>query len=500
MRKKCCLGVHYTDARITAVTVEKEGADIQIGPAVKVAHEGGWEEGDRIALIEELKEKLNYAGGKLCPVMLSVGGRFYQSQEYESEFSDPRQFAQTLRYDIEEEYALDADAMTLCYQRRSETKNQTEIEDSVKTELLVHSAARDKLQEILTLFEQAKMDALVAEPDFVSWQHYLKNQEELPQQQSVLVVACSNDAVYILILDKDHRPVLMRSYPYTKGEEVKITLPGELRRSLGALADEKQPAYLYYHSNGLNENLIQGITKENHLQAVKLREADMTAACAAGVGLSSFKKQEQSDFRSDGMMCRTLVKAKERAWYGLSVSVSVLLLVFILVFHAQSRKYQMIEKKTEQEILHAWQIAFPEEGQRLPRDIRGIPRRVRNELRNIREKFSIVTDTRGVSDSASNTFWLLFEVLNKLGEDFDLRIDNLSIYAKGATFTGSVANMADLQKLREAVDGDDSQIKIASISIEKTGSGSSDDPTNRRTFTMQIEVKQIVAEESRPRR
>jgi len=500
LRKKRCLGVHYTDTQITAVIVEKEGVDIQIGPAVKVTHEGEWEEGDRIALIKELKEKINYAGGKQCPVMLSVGGRFYQSEEYESEFNDPRQFTQTLRYDVEEEYAIDADAMTLCYQHRSKTKEETGIDNSVTTELLVHSAAREKLQEILTLFEQEELDALVAEPDFVSWQHYLQNREELPKQQSVLLVACSIDAVYILILDQDHNPVLTRSFPYSKGEEVKIILPGELRRSLGVLPEEKQPKYLYYHSNRLNDSLIQMIAKENHLQAFNLRESDMTAACAAGVGLGSFEKQEQGDFRIDGMMCRTLVKAKERAWYGLSVAVSVFLLVCILVFQTQSSKYQTNEENAKQDMMKAWQMAFPEEGKKLPRDIRTIPRLVRNKLKNIRQNFSNANNARSMSNSASNTFWLLFEVLNKLGEDFDLRIDNLSMYAKGATFTGSVANMADLQKLREAVDGDDSQIKIASISIEKTGSGSSDDPTNRRTFTMQIEVQKIDAEEPRSRR
>jgi len=84
---------------------------------------------------------------------------------------------------------------------------------------------------------------------------------------------------------------------------------------------------------------------------------------------------------------------------------------------------------------------------------------------------------------------LVFGVLNELGDEFDLRIENLSVYANASTFTGSVADMKDLELLRKAIETQGTQLEIASLNSDKTGSSSPKDPTNRRTFSMQLRVK-----------
>jgi len=71
-----------------------------------------------------------------------------------------------------------------------------------------------------------------------------------------------------------------------------------------------------------------------------------------------------------------------------------------------------------------------------------------------------------------------------------LTIDILSANAEAvSTFDGSVPGMKQLQDLREAVSVNDSQLEIISINHTKIGTGSRDDPTNRRKFSMPLRVK-----------
>jgi hypothetical protein len=115
----------------------------------------------------------------------------------------------------------------------------------------------------------------------------------------------------------------------------------------------------------------------------------------------------------------------------------------------------------------------------------------------LERKYQKVSNVKTLPDSASHTMWLLFEALNTLGEEFDVIIDNLAVYADSATFTGSVPNMEQLEILRKAIDEEKFQLRIASINYDLTGSGAAGDPLSRRAFTMQIEVNNPTAEHPR---
>ncbi len=507
MAQKRCLGVHYTETQITAVLVEQEGTEYRFGRAQKLsvyetstnnaetesppatnesADSGpgnadsantGPNDSGQSELIEQLKQLLNLENEKAPPMVLSLNGRLYQSQPYHSQFSDKHQFDQTLRYDIEEEFAADADLLALCYQQKPAAE--------AGTDLLVHTIPRARLEEILNRFEQVGLDALTAEPDVVSWLHYLKKQEELPPGMPVTVLGRAADTLYILILDKDHQPVLTRSEPCVSAEMADELLRCELPRSLAQLSEDQQPKHLLYHADGLNIKNIKELAGSD-LEYRGVQEPDMAAACAAGVGIGWLSQEDRSDFRADGLPPRTLVVMKRRGLYGLSAVLSLLLLVWILLMNLHGQNYQSQESAALIEIKDAYGQVYP--GQKPPRNPSQIPSRIRRRMTEVEDKYSTLT-VKTLPDSASSTLMLVFGVLNELGEEFDLGIENLSVYANASTFVGSVANMKDLELLCKAIEAKGSQLEIATVNHQKTGSGSPKDPTNRRTFNVQLRVK-----------
>ncbi|MCK5272229.1 MAG: hypothetical protein KAJ52_06610 [Sedimentisphaerales bacterium] len=499
MAQKRCLGVHYTETLITAVSVEQEGAEYRFGPARKLrasdesvdnaaidspqATDAGPNGRGPTELIEQLKQQISLENGKAPPVALSLNGRLYQTQPYHSQFTDKRQFDQTLRYDIEEEFAADADLLALCYQQKPAAE--------AGTDLLVHTVPRAQMEEILNRFEQADMDALIAEPDVVSWLHYLKKQEELPSGAPIVVLGRAAEMLYILILNEDHQPVLTRNEPCVSADMADELLRCELPRSLAQLSEDQQPKYLLYHPDGLNTDNIKELAGSG-LECRSLREMDMATACAAGVGIgwlsqpSQLSQEDHSDFRADGLPPRTLVTMKRRGLYGLSAALSLLLLVWILLMNLHSENYRSYESAAMNEIMDAYSEVYP--GQKPPRNPFQIPNRIRRRLAEVGDKYSTLT-VKTLPDSASNTLMLVFGVLNKLGEEFDLRIESLSVSANTSTFAGSVANMKDMELLHKAIEAKGSQLESVSLDSWKTGSGSPKDPTNRRTFRMQLRVK-----------
>ncbi len=500
MAQKRCLGIHYTETLITAVSVEQEGAEYRFGHARKLrasdestdnagtdspsATDGSADaESANVGpseLIEQLKQQISLENEKAPPVALSLNGRLYQTQPYHSQFTDKRQFDQTLRYDIEEEFAADADLLTLCYQQKPAAE--------AGTDLLVHTVPRAQMEEILNRFEQADLDALIAEPDVVSWLHYLKKQEELPSGAPVVVLGRAAEMLYILVLNEDHQPVLTRNEPCVSADMADELLRCELPRSLAQLSEDQQPKYLLYHPDGLNTDNIKELAGSG-LECRSMREMDMTAACAAGVGigwLSQPSQEDHSDFRANGLPPRTLVTMKRRGLYGLSAALSLLLLVWVLLMNLHSENYQSYESAATNEIMDAYSKVYP--GQKPPRNPGQIPSRIRRRLAEVGDKYSTLT-VKTLPDSASNTLMLVFRALNKLGEEFDLRIESLSVHANASTFAGSVANMKDLELLYKAIEAKDSQLEITSQNSWKTGSGSAKDPTNRRTFNVQLRVK-----------
>ncbi|GEM_PF-876176 len=484
MANKSCLGIHYTNTRITTVMIEQQADQYYSNDPLKVTLDDEPSDGQNLSLIGRTGQSLACHSKKKPPVALSLGGHLYQSLSHHSEFSDIQQLNQTLRYDIEEDFATNADSIAICYQQKPCA--------SSGLDLLVHTTNRDQLEKLLGEFEQADLDALVAEPDLVSWTHWLvneQNQSKLPNQESLIAVGWAVDILYILALDQQSQPILARSLTCSTGEQAHKLLMNELPRSLASLPQDQQPRHLLYHSNGLNPDRINELASRLGLQTQAVSEPDMACACASGVAMGWLKQCTNTDFRADRLTPHTLTMAKRRAFYGLGVAVSFFLMVWISLMYVYLDRYKNIEERAGKEVATAWELAFAGTKQKPPRITNNIPKDISRRLDEVRQKYRGKT-VRTPSDSASNTLMLVFQGLSILPEDFDLEIKYLSASPDSASFDGSVPNMGDLEKLFGVFDRQDSPMEINRSDFREISDSSQGQTSNRRNFKMPLQVKQ----------
>ena len=444
MAAKTCLGIHFSSEGVTAALVEKKRSRSRLAEVFKIAPPTEKTPELNQTLIDTLVRQLQHRHTKNPPAALALSGGFYQSQIHHSEFKDQRMLKQTLRYDVEEEFAVDAESFALCYQ-------------PVKTEnaghnLIVYTLDRDNIQTLLQQFETARLDALVAEPDINAWMHYINDCNDIPPDQALLALAWTSGVLYLTVTDKRLNPVLARSCVCASPKALERILTGEISRSLALLNADLQPRHIVFHEQGLSRQVISQLTKSLKIPARTLPEPDAAVAFAAGAALGWLQRLPAADFRADGMPPRTLVAAQKKAFFGLSAALTFLMICVCFVLSQHTQVYQnQITHDTEQ-LEYAWKITNQQ--REIPyRDekINGssIRSTLENNYRQLQGRAGL-QNTSALPDSISHTLLLLLDTLHTLPETFDLKIENIRVNDKAAVLTGLVRNLDEEKKLHQA--------------------------------------------------
>ena len=489
--KKRCVGIHYSGGSLTAVVVGKDGEAVDVGSPLKLTV-GGDGPGVLEGLLGQLSERLGEGGSRRPAVVLTLGGRWYQTQYHHSEFEDMRQLRQTLRFDVEEDLAGSAEETALCFEPAStEPSGADAVGAGQGVDLLVHTCERRALEEILDQFERSGWDALAAEPDVTAWMHYLSAQGERGSG-AVAAGAWVSQTLYTLVLDEAGRPVVARTCVCSSGSEAAAMLGQELKRSLALLGEDAQPKRLLMHMDGFSGGALGQLQQATGLTCEALAESDASTAFATGAALGYLGEGTKADFRSDGLEARTLVRERRWAWAAFSAALSVLLAAVLVVVLAYGHGYKQAESDADVRMKEAYSKIFDKE----PTSMSSIPRIMRNHLRTLKLQ-DRSTARQMVPGSASHTMMLVFETLDTLDEDFDLQIDRLRVQAEVATLTGSVRGLIEKAQMQAVVRANPN-LELEAWNIDRPGTGESP----RRNFTMSLQVvsgREADSERSRSR-
>ncbi len=438
MAKHSCLGIYYCPNGVTAVLVKKQGDTFSTVSTFKIVPDASASDTSPTVLLEQLAQQVHQKHSRISSVSLALGSQLYQTLFCHTHFTENRQLKQTLRFDIEEDIASDSENLALCYHKLPVS--------GAGSNLLVYTLDRDKIRELLPCFEQVNLDALRAEPDVTSWQHYLSHQEDIPPAMPTVFVAWAFSSLYILALDKDQQPILTRSFVCASASQAHEVLLTELQRSLAPLPEAQQPSHLFYHSGSFTRDQIQQIEIRLSISCRSLSEEDAVSAFAAGAAIGWLEKQDTPDFRRDKLPSKTYLSARQKALYGLSAAMVFLLLSLLFVLTAHTGKYKNRFKEADAQMKTAYTSVFgkaPSASVYIPRAINGKYNRMRRTSRN--------QTAETLSDSASYTFMLVMQALARLGENFDLKIDMLRLTPKDVRLAGSIGNLKDFEKLRNAI-------------------------------------------------
>jgi hypothetical protein len=485
------LGIYYNEKRLTAVHVKKQGKSFQVAsldtinlPESESIADGEESEQSQVSSLAHALETLNanpdIREKKRLSTHLALDAGLYNMQHHHSDFKDSTQINQTLRFDIEEEALLDSESVFLCYKK---LPTQGPGQDSI-----VFSVARDEMRRLTTCFEQNELDCLSVEPNGVAWMHFLECQESLPLNEPALVLGRTGKNLYFLITDRQHQLVLFRSYYYSDESDTMGGLMSELRRCLAGVPQDQQPKKLWMHRDGFYDDHISQFNDNLSLSVHLLAETDIDRAFAAGAGLGWFYKNEEEDFRNDGLVPATFEQVKKKAWLGLSAATTLLLIFLVFVMHLHHRQYQATIEFAEEAILSTWELTYP--GRKLPKSKSRIPSTLAGALNQLKIN-NQNQSSQDLAGSSSHTFYLLMGALDSLPVKFDLVIDKLRVGKNSVDLSGTVPNTQDQISLDEAFQANGRFIIDKWNFVESS--------SNRRSFSMSLRINNPSKTESKRR-
>ncbi|MCP4707255.1 MAG: hypothetical protein GY869_01405 [Planctomycetes bacterium] len=444
MAANICLGIHFSLKGVTAALVEKKRSQSRLAEVFKIAPPAEKTPELNQVLIDTLVQQLQKHHTNTPPVALALSGGFYQSQTHHSEFKDQRMLKQTLRFDVEEDFAVDAESFALCYQPVNA--------DNADHNLIVHTLDRQNIKTLLEQFEAAQLDALIAEPDINAWMHYIKDSTDIPSDQPALALAWTSGVLYLTVTDNHLNPVLARSCVCASPGELDRILIVEIKRSLALLDAELQPQQIIFHANGFSHQLISQLANSMKVSARPLPEPDAAIAFAGGAALGWLNRQAAVDFRTDGLPPRTLIAAQKKAFFGLSVALTFLMICICFVLSRHTQNFQDQISHATAQLEYAWKITNQQRDIPL-RDSKingaSVNTTLQNNLRQLQGRAGLQT-TSALPDSISPTLMLLLETLHTLPETFDLKIENIRVAGQAAYITGLVRNLDEVRKLHQA--------------------------------------------------
>ena len=430
------------------------------------------------ALMSLIAEKIAEKKIQYTEATAALDCSMFIQHNIHSDFTDPKEIAQTIRFDAEEILATDVSNIAIASTINS--SNET------GSELTIFTAEKDLLADFIASLQSNKIDPIAIEPDSHCLKRFLLEHIDI-SENTLLVMLSSHNAYFIpagpserlqlipprtflIGPDTDRMQILRREIPITNALLEPDTIDClKICDSLNSL----QPDVLKENlsTQVVPIDLHELVNKEQHLDN---KEDRIGLAIAFGAALSILKKADVIDFRCDFLPYQGKSKKLKKATRFLSISCTILF--FILGVFLQTQWFQ------KNKPIKSWQTEFKSDYATImgkePDKRRNPLTLLKNERTRVRNEKSGQFGGMG-SESLSAKLTRVLLAFNKCATQVKLNIDSINITTKMITLAGSTSNRRNTLKLRNALE--ENGLQIAKDSLEEKG--------GRDNFRITIEIK-----------
>ena len=446
-------GIYYNSKTAIGVEVIGSGRQLKCNTIEAIANSGG-------SGFEQLTEVARKMSGS-TPMAMTVGGALYASYDFRSEFTELQQAAQTLKFDIEDQLAVDAEKIAVCYQEKPTFTSSVD--------LIVYTANRNELNSVFDIMESEGADPLAAIPSAAAWQTYLKNGEHIGD--AAIYLGTSYSSLQIMILDENSCPIICREFPVNE-DNIYDTLKRELERCYMTALPGMDIKTAYFHKDNFSLTVLSDITSELDLKLETITEHNYETAMAIGSALAIQKGKIACNFRLDGMEPQSVKKDRDKAKLVMSALVSLILACWVIFNITCTIKYNSMVPEAQKNITAAAKSC-------------NIESQVQNRIpimvdRTLKDVKALVSGSGSINtQSATTTFNLTLDALSNLNNEFDIQISNMTFKPKEVKpFSGSVPDLEALKVLRETLENKESDLIISQETSNTTN--------DRQTFEMPL--------------
>jgi hypothetical protein len=482
------LGIYLSNSDATVVCVGPQGRDGNVLGCFSISLE---EQEDRNTgadmreLARLIVEGCAERELKFSEVAVALDCAMFMQHSVHSEFKEPRQIAQTVRFDTEEALSMDITDVAVAFKVTSS--------DETGSELTVFTAQREVLSDVLLSLQSNNIDPIAVEPDVNCLSRFIVRNVSLPEESNCLFGMFSRRSGYFLTFAGSREARAVRTLLIGRGQDRSDLIARQIP-IVAALAGAGGPISCVKVSDSADSVNYQQLSEKLGIEVggVDLPESvaagpEVLADCADtvdfaiayGAALAHLEKVKSVNFRNDFMRYEGKKLGVQKALKFLSISVTVLMLALGVYVTLQLLRTNKYRSRLHAKFRPQYSAMMPR-GKKSPTKLKEAVKKLSSVKREIDRKGKGVTAAEGVAAKLT----LLLGAFNKCAAPTKLNVDLIYITDRTITISGETSSRKSTLKLREAI----KQSKLGNLheTIKPMPK------TRRSSFRITIEPKKVV--------
>jgi len=387
-------------------------------------------------------------------VAVALDCAMFMQHNVHSNFKDPKQISQTVRFDTEEALASDVSEIAIAFKITSS--------DEAGSELSVFTAQRKILSDVLLSLQSNNIDPVTVEPDVSCLSRFISRNVSLPEDSHPLFGVLSRRNGYFVVTDSSgsKETSLMRTFLVGPTRARAELLAREVSITT-ALFDNKEPISCLRAFDSAGPVDYQQLSERLGFKAsgIDFAEAASTgpqslADCsdpvdfviAYGAALAHLERPQSINFRSDFMPYQGKKMRMEKALKFASVSVTVLLLALGMYLQMPLLKTNEYRSDLRKKFADDYKVVMFKP---LPAKFTNALKKLSSEDRRIQNQQSGMSTTG--EESMMSKLALVLESFNKCAKATNLKINKVSVTTKNIRIEGDTSSRGNTHKLFAAV-------------------------------------------------
>lgn len=468
MEQHNCLGIYLSQQKAVAVLLSRHGSNRTVLASCSVEKDDmiqGQEEKFGEYLIKNLVQKTVDNKFSFSEVAVALDCSLFTQHDIHSEFTDHKQIANTVRFDVEDAVAMDAMELAVAFNITGKDEHGSNV--------AVYTAKKQILAEILSNFEGNGIDPTAMEPDVVCLSRFMT--ETIPETKTgrQMLVIVGTRSCYMIIPSAEKQAPKVRSFLISNSQNVQNVLVREVALTLASHASqENAPSSIILtgQTDGIDTDRLSEACG-HQIQTVDILQAsavdrsklptdvtDTDFAIAYGAAIEELTKTKKTDFREDFAPYAGKKRILEKNFRTISIALTIMFVAMGTFFQHQvsvtnrqaDERYEALSADTKQ---------LTTIGKLGP-------------VKSLKSLHSRITSgggrTAGDETSVPVRLTYLLEAINKTPKSIGLKIAQIRVTNKIMELRGSTSSQRGAIVLFDAIDKHE-KLKKAGDNITKDG-------------------------------
>lgn len=372
-------------------------------------------------------------------VAVALDCSMFMQHNVHSEFSDTKQLNATVRFDTEEALATDISNIALAFQKMSS--------DQSGSDLMVFTAQRKVLSEIILSLQSNAIDPVTIEPDVNCLSRFICQNLSFSDGEHTLFGVLSKRNGYLVDPPSGagQEASMVRTFLVGSAQNRSEILSREVMITTVLVRGGEPIKFLKIFDSAdsvnfqqLSERLDTEVSGVDWLEAGLIAPEDTEAvdfAIACGAALTHLDKAERVNFRDDFMPYQGKKLRLQKTLKFTAISATVLLIALGLFFQSQLTKVNKYRNALYDKFVVDYSAVM--QGKIPSRRLNPVTK-LKSEVRRIRNiKSGLLEDEQGLTISAKLT--KVIEAFNKCAAQTKLVIDTITVTTRNISVSGSTS-------------------------------------------------------------